>query len=57
MRRIPGRPGVELHTMLGQQPGLRLRQRDPGSRAHVRRQRLLLLAREFARSHPVKAAA
>jgi 20S proteasome alpha/beta subunit len=35
--------------MLGQQPSLRLRQRDPRSQAHVRRQGLLLLAREFAR--------
>lgn len=49
MHRVPGRPGAELHTVLGQQPGLRLRQRDPRSRAHMRRQRLLLLARELAR--------
>lgn len=49
MHRVPGRSSAELHTMLGQQPGLYLRQRDPRSRAHVHRQRLLLLARKLAR--------
>jgi len=49
MHRVPGRAGTELHTMLEQKPGLRLRQSDPQPRAHVHRQRLLLHGRKLTR--------
>ncbi|MBB4861016.1 transposase InsO family protein [Novosphingobium chloroacetimidivorans] len=50
--RIPDRAGAQFDTVLGQQPCLRLCQRDPRARADVRFERQFLRARQLARRMP-----